>query len=56
MDEQVRKHAEMIYAMLLAGWAASSRELPTASEAPKHAEMAIIYAKAFAEAVKKSGG
>lgn len=46
------EHAQHIFALMVSGWAASGRPLPGGDEAKKWAEMAMVYAKAFAEANK----
>lgn len=46
------EHAQQIYSMLLAAWAASGRPLPSTEEAASYAEMSVKYAKAFADKAK----
>lgn len=40
-------HAQQIYSMMIAGWAASGRPLPGAEEAKRWAESAMLYAQSF---------
>ena len=47
------EHAQHIFAMLLAGWAASGRPLPAPIEAESYAKMAVGYAQAFAKVTKE---
>lgn len=47
------EHAQQIYSLIFAGWAASGRPLPAAQEAEAYAKMAVGYAQAFAKVTKE---
>lgn len=48
-------HAQQIYALILAGIAASGKPMPSGTEAPRYSELAIVYAQAFEATMKKIG-
>ena len=47
------EHAQHIFSMTLAGWAASGRPLPGGDEVKQWAEMAVHYAKTFESVISK---
>lgn len=45
----VYQHAQDIFSKMLGGMAAGGGHMPSAADAPKWAEMAMMYARAFQE-------
>jgi hypothetical protein len=53
MNTEVQELARSIFTNLIGGMAAAKNNLPSASNIHQYAELAVIYAKAMEEQIKK---